>query len=860
MLKSMKRNPLKHIEKNLAFSIDGRCSSVYEVNGFGYDHKDESTKKAYYRNQLALFTHQEYDVQFLVIPRTTDCDEIIDQHIATLKGPTAPTGHFFFEQVKKYLRNSSLAKESMEYRFYVLVQMNQAKKERKIVNPVVESMKFFKKTWEGFTQTAHNVSGLGATDILEEEIESYLETEELVYHQVRSAFQNTKRANPTSIRFLFQHNFTRGMTEPIHNKQWKVGSTLEMKNEQGETVRVRRPDLQKMIQLTDCVIDESPGRSLVLEQQNEQGEIETAHIAFLAMKSMPEASVFPGGEWIYRLQSQALKFPVEMSIRAHHLENQMVTKKLTNSEMELEDQQKQAMMGRGSKDMTIERKRQGVRIVKDRFETSGAPGYELSVLFCVYAHDAKTLQTRIEALKTEYRKMKIELVNPYGDQLAYFYEFLPGSKRYNKDFKLFVEPGILAQGMFGATTQIGDNQGFYFAKTKKLNRPVFIRPDLAAKALEYIITEFESLSVMFAGQTGKGKSFLMNLLAFWIVLSGGRAFIVDPKGDRGKWSKLLPGFNKPEMGFLEIWTLGKEKEDAGCLDPFRISATTEDAKSLALEVLTSLSEVGLNDTRYDYLYKAIEIVAKEKDACLTLVRVELEKMKLHENLLPTEREQLNALTNRLATLESIQLGDLLFGKPGQNYRVISLERPLQVVQIQHLQIPKGDPHTNESVTDKLSRSILVTLGAFAKSMMHSDREVFKIYMLDEASSMLKNREGGRISDKIIREGRYHNMGLYSGTQNASDYNSENREIANVGMKFCFSLKHDDEAKEMLKYYNLPITEENVRMLRELRRGEALFQDIYGRTAIVDIDPVFEELAHAFDSSTKTDEERSMQMA
>lgn len=103
------------------------------------------------------------------------------------------------------------------------------------------------------------------------------------------------------------------------------------------------------------------------------------------------------------------------------------------------------------------------------------------------------------------------------------------------------------------------------------------------------------------------------------------------------------------------------------------------------------------------------------------------------------------------------------------------------------------------------------------------------------------------------------MGLYSGTQNASDYNSENREIANVGMKFCFSLKHDDEAKEMLKYYNLPITEENVRMLRELRRGEALFQDIYGRTAIVDID-VFEELAHAFDSSTKTDEERSMQMA
>lgn len=35
MLKSMKRNPLKHIERNLAISIDGRYSGVYEVDGFG---------------------------------------------------------------------------------------------------------------------------------------------------------------------------------------------------------------------------------------------------------------------------------------------------------------------------------------------------------------------------------------------------------------------------------------------------------------------------------------------------------------------------------------------------------------------------------------------------------------------------------------------------------------------------------------------------------------------------------------------------------------------------------------------------------------------------------------------------------
>lgn len=111
-------------------------------------------------------------------------------------------------------------------------------------------------------------------------------------------------------------------------------------------------------------------------------------------------------------------------------------------------------------------------------------------------------------------------------------------------------------------------------------------------------------------------------------------------------------------------------------------------------------------------------------------------MKLGSDILPNELEKLNALTNRLATLESIQLGNLLFGKPGQNYRVLSLERPLQVLQIQHLRIPKGNQE-HEGVSDKLSRSILIALGAFGKSLMFSDREIFKIYMVDEASSMLK---------------------------------------------------------------------------------------------------------------------------
>lgn len=81
-----------------------------------------------------------------------------------------------------------IAKENMEYRFFVLVQLNMEQKERQVRNPVVETWKFMKKVREGFAETAQNISGMNVTDILEEEIENYLEVEDVLFSQVRGPF------------------------------------------------------------------------------------------------------------------------------------------------------------------------------------------------------------------------------------------------------------------------------------------------------------------------------------------------------------------------------------------------------------------------------------------------------------------------------------------------------------------------------------------------------------------------------------------------------------------------------------------------------------------------------------------------
>src|SRR5690625_3666553 len=143
--------------------------------------------------------------------------------------------------------------------------------------------------------------------------------------------------------------------------------------------------------------------------------------------------------------------------------------------------------------------------------------------------------------------------------------------------------------MFGATTNIGDGRGFYIGHTTKFSKPVFIQPDLAAKAYEGLGNVVDSLSVLVAGATGRGKSFFMNLFTYLSVLSGSSALIIDPKGDRDGWVEGLPYIDKKHV---EVWTLGSDPNDAGSLDPFRTSTSMEEAKDRSEEHTSELQSRG----------------------------------------------------------------------------------------------------------------------------------------------------------------------------------------------------------------------------------------------------------------------------
>ena len=215
-------------------------------------------------------------------------------------------------------------------------------------------------------------------------------------------------------------------------------------------------------------------------------------------------------------------------------------------------------------------------------------------------------------------------------------------------------------------------------------------------------------------------------------------------------------------------------------------------------------------------------------------------------------DTLDKLLSTLETLKRDSLSMLLFGEPNQNYRVLEHTKPIQVLMIQNLNLPSQEVKKLR-ISHKISEAIMISITAWTKQyMLKGDRQIHKIILQDEASAIERNPMGAELFDFIVRQGRYYNTTLLKGSQNATDHGSN---VANIGMKFSFGLREAEEAKQMLRYLNLPITRNNITTLQHLDRGEALFQDIYGRSAVVKINPIFAELFDACESSTATEEER-----
>lgn len=846
--------PIRHIDGNLVFSKDGKVTAYYQVSGFNYDFLDHEDKFIPFQSQLAFLYNNKADLHYILEPFPTNVDEIINNTIDDVKlkdYPLLNNGVQFLNATKKVLTNRKKSSETSEYLQFVGVQLNPDRNKYKDDNVGLGALQGIKEIWKGFNAQINRANGLHATDILESEISMWRDQSEMMMEGLRSAFNCTIRPIETAETvYLIEKEFsvTQSNTDIQMRRKFNSGKYVEGIDDEGNVQKAIRPVAKSFLEVQDTNIEEDTPKSLKFSKIVDD-EIVDSHVKYMVVSDMETENFFPNFEWLYNIQSK-MKFPVSVSIRAYYQSNDRITKRLSNKRLEFEDQKAEAQKAGASTDLSLNISERGAIQAESYFAKSGQPAYACSFVFKITASTKKELETRYKILKDELIRYGIKVVCPYGEQMNLMMEKLLGNRQINNDYKIESDSGILAGMMFGATTNIGDNRGFYIGYTERLKRPVFIQPDLAAKSFEGLGNIEDSISAIVAGATGKGKSVFMNLFTYLSVLTGSQALIIDPKGDRKNWSS-LPLI--PEK-YISVWTLGESKDDAGSLDPFRTSVDIDEGKSIALDILSYITNSNIKDIEYTLLSEAIEEVGETEDPCIGAVIDYLVNLfdNRPESMSDKRYVALEGLKDSLLTLKRQPLSVLLFGEVGQNYRSLMVDKPLQVLMVQNLNLPDLNTR-NIRPSQQISEAILISITAFTKQYMFTqDRSVHKIILQDEASSIDRSPVGRELMDFIIRKGRYYNTTLLKGSQNATDHGDD---VANVGMKFSFGLRTKNEALEMLEFLNLPQTEGNVNKIRSMTKGKCLFQDIYGRTAVIQIDPVFNDLLEAFDSSTSTEEER-----
>jgi hypothetical protein len=810
--------PIKYYEKNILFNHDNDSWAFYELTGYEYDYLSENKKAQIAYRLEAFFAQVGVETHQLVIPKFHSIREIHDQFKTTIKGPLKEAAIRHVEEVAPIIENA-VGSEASDYHFYLGVKLPKTDDMTLTLKNIIDSFK-------ALMNDIFSRMGLDEMDIPENEVER-VDRLEKMYFKIITGNILARRIDENDYQLLIRRNFYRGIGLPPHIKNFKP--TYQ------KTKKGRRP--MDILRLTEGIVDaRSEPRKIILTQAVD-GETKNGHCSFLTISYIPTDGLYNiGTEWIYAIQS--LDFPVELSIRTDSMDHRKVMTMVRNKKKELRDQDEHAASTNNETSFEVSENVVLARELETFTNVTKMPQIHVSIVICVSASDDEELKTRIRAVKDLYADFKFQLEQPISDQFKLFNEFIPGANRYVTSYVQMMEPAALASGMFGATTQIGDDNGFCIGTSG--DRAIYMNPRLYTQGLAG--AKSRSLSSVFIGSKGSGKSYGGNLISYLAVLAGAKALFIDPKGDRSYWKETLL-----EIGHeVNVITLEPNISNKGRLDPFAICSDVKEAENLALKICVYLSKINQQKERAEWIAirNAVRDVANAPKPCMDKV--------IQKLISGPKGEAGYEMGSFLATYQDLSFATLLFGD-GEPVDALDIENAINVLQIQNLKMPKTNKKAEDfDMEEMLSMAMMFPIGEFAHDFIKYDSSVMKIVFVDESWFMEKTDIGKDIIDRLQREGRARNAGVYRATQAIKDVDDETKAL--IGLKFIFQNSDPEEASNALKFLGIEPSEYLIEQVQNLKVGECLMQDIYGRTGIVQLNAWFKDLDHAFDTRPPIDKE------
>jgi len=804
--------PIKYLESNLVFhSVTGAVFAYYEWMPHNYAFISEDQAGMIARDMehlIALVDVPSFHLLDLAVEE--NIGDTIERSKKEIRGDLSDVACSYLDGIREHLE-SCHGRYEVGYRHYIGFQLA-----ADLGGGFLEQLRL------GLSDFKHSMDGSlfgDYTRIDNREVSRYLRLEQLLYHKISKQF-TFRRTEPKDIAYIVEHLNGKG-ADSFESYTYEPEVIVEK-----DETKIKSYDV---IRLADSLV---ANRKRHLDILTEDREVK---VAYLALSDITNDLLFPFGSEVLYYQQESFDFPVDTSIKVEVVPNKDAVKSTRNKKADLKDLDESALSTGNDSSENLLDARAKAQELEAILERERGNMYKVSYLVRVSASSENELLKRVEEVKSFYWNYKMIFERPLGDQLGFHEEFYPGAPRYLDDYVHYVRSDFLSCIGFGATHKLGEREGIYLGYDKSTGRSVYIKPWLAAQGVAGSVTN--ALAKAFIGSLGGGKSVTMNLIAFYSVLFGGRAFVLDPKGERGNWER--------DLGFLgdhlNIISIANEEGNRGLCDPFVILNDRRDAEYLAIDILTFLMGYDPRDPeRFPVLKEHVKKVAAypEGEPCGMLHVI--------QELYKTDTEVSRGIARHMESFADLGIAGLLFGD-GSTVKPLRLSALLNVVLIHGLSLPDAEtPVDKYTMGEMLSVALLLVLSYFSLEFINQDRGIFKVVLLDEAWSWLQVAEGKAVSNKLVRAGRSMNAGIDFGTQNCADLLDEKMKN-NIGMKFAFRSRDKNEIRKTLEFMGLEYTDSNIETLQSLENGECLYQDIRGHVGVLCVDCVFQSLLQTFDT-------------
>jgi len=807
--------PIKYMENNLVFNQNGECYAYYELEPYNYSFLSDEQKEVIYDNLKQLISQiPEGNIHFLELGTESSIRRIQEDSKQYAVGKFEQLACDTIDKQTDILLEE-VGDSQTDYRSYIgvkLIKTNYGVSVTDVKNNLLELIKEF------FSEVNNKLMG-DFVSISNSEISRYEKLEKLLMNKITRRFK-ARRVDKNDLGYIIEHIY--GQPEKIYEE---YEYHLPIKRKGGKSL-VKRYDLLKP---THVLISEKK-RHLEIENQKEK-----VYVTYFVISEIIHELEFLNSEILYAQQEQ-FSYPVDVSMQVEILPNPKALSIIRGKKKDLDDLDKHAFSSDNDTNSNIVQAIEDTDELNTELEGNKESMYKMSYTVRITASNLEELNKRVDEVKDFYDDYRIKLIRPFGNMLKLQDEFLPSSTRCMNDYVQYVKSDFFASLGFGATQMLGEKNGMYIGYNVQTGKNVYLRLNLASQGVKGSITN--ALSVAFLGSLGGGKSFANNLMCYFLVLLGAKIIILDPKNERGRWKENLPQIADE----INILNLTSEDKFKGFLDPYVIMQNLKDAESLAIDILTLLLGISSRDgKKFPVLKRAISSVSKSEKRGLLLV---VEKLRQEDTNVS------NDLADHIESFVDYDFAQLLFSD-GTVEQSISLDKQLNIIQIADLIMP-DEMTALEEYTSKelLSVAMLTVISTFSLDFIQSDRSTFKVVDIDEAWVLLQTPKGKALANKATRAGRSMNAGVYFITQNADDLLDEKMKN-NIGLKFAFRSTDINEIKKILTFFNLEVdNEENQKMIRNLENGQCLMQDLYGRVGILQVEYLFDELHHAFDTKPR----------